>query len=63
MRIIIATIKSWNIERAYALQERYRGIHDIVVYTDKEEFNIDNIGDFKPDYIFLPNNIFYLQLL
>ena len=55
MRIIIATIKSWNIERAYALQERYRGIHDIVVYTDKEEFNIDNISNFKPDYIFLPH--------
>lgn len=55
MRIIIATIKSWNIERAYALQERYKGIHDIAVYTNKEEFNIDNISNFKPDYIFLPH--------
>lgn len=55
MRIIIATIKSWNIERAYALQEQYKGIHDIVVYADKEEFNINNISDFNPDYIFLPH--------
>lgn len=55
MRIIIATIKSWNIERAYALQEQYQGIHDIVVYTKKEELTVDNISDFKPDIIFLPH--------
>ena len=26
MKIIIATIKSWNIERAYAMQKQYEGI-------------------------------------
>ena len=55
MRIIIATIKSWNIERAKALQKKYEDIHDIVIYTNKEELNINNIYNFKPDYIFLPH--------
>ena len=36
MKIIIATIKSWNIERAYAMQKQYEGIHEIRVITKKE---------------------------
>lgn len=55
MKIIIATIKSWNIERAKALQKKYQGTHDIVIYTTKEEFTADNVRDFCPDYIFLPH--------
>ena len=55
MRIIIATVKSWNIERAQALQKQYAGVHDIVVYTTKEEFTVDNVRDFNPDYIFMPH--------
>lgn len=55
MRIIIATIKSWNIERAEAMQKKYQGVHEIVIYTSKEEFTSDNVRDFCPDYIFLPH--------
>lgn len=55
MRVIIATIKSWNIERAKALQKQYERVHDIVIYTTKEEFTADNVCDFRPDYIFLPH--------
>lgn len=55
MRIIIATVKSWNIERAKALQKQYENVHDIVLYTTKEEFTIDNVRIFNPDYIFMPH--------
>ncbi|MBD5452376.1 MAG: methionyl-tRNA formyltransferase [Lachnospiraceae bacterium] len=55
MRIIIATVKSWNIERAKALQKQYEGVHDIVIYTTKEEYTIDNVRNFNPDYIFMPH--------
>ncbi|MDE7268193.1 MAG: methionyl-tRNA formyltransferase [Lachnospiraceae bacterium] len=55
MRIIIATVKSWNIERAKALQKQYESVHDIVIYTTKEEYTIDNVRDFNPDYIFMPH--------
>lgn len=55
MKIIIATIKSWNIERAKALQEKYAGIHEIIVYTQKEEFTVENVKAFEPDYILMPH--------
>ena len=55
MKIIIATIKSWNIERAKVLQKKYEGVHEIVIYTAREEFTSDNVCDFRPDYIFLPH--------
>lgn len=55
MRIIIATIKSWNIRHAQALQMQYEGMHEIVIYTQKEEFTADNIRNFNPDYVLLPH--------
>lgn len=55
MKIIIATIKSWNIQRAKALQEKYAGIHEIVVYTEKSEFTVESVEAFGPDYILLPH--------
>lgn len=55
MKIIIATAKSWNIEHAYELQKKYKGIHDIIIYTSRDEFNADSVSDFKPDYIFIPH--------
>lgn len=55
MRIIIATVKSWNIERAKALQKQYESVHDIVIYTTSEEFTINNVRNFNPDYIFMPH--------
>lgn len=60
MRIIIATIKQWNIERAIKLQEQYKQLHEIRLITQKEEFTYDNICDFDPDYIFLPHWSYYI---
>lgn len=55
MRIIIATIKSWNIERAEALQKKYEGSCDIIIYTAKEELTLESVCEFDPDYIFFPH--------
>lgn len=55
MKIIIATVKSWNIERAQALQKQYEGVHEIVIYTQKDEFTIENVRRVNPDYILLPH--------
>ena len=55
MKIIIATIKSWNIERAYAMQKQYEGIHEIKVFTKKEELTPAAVTEFQPVYIFLPH--------
>lgn len=55
MKIMIATMKSWNIERAKALQKKYAGVHDIVIYTEKSELTIENVEAFSPDYILFPH--------
>lgn len=55
MKIIIATIKSWNIERAYALQEQVQKEHEILVYTKKEELTVEKIKKFNPDLILMPH--------
>lgn len=60
MKIIIATVKSWNIERAQALQKQYDGVHDIVIYTKKEELTIEHVCHVNPDYILLPHWSFFI---
>jgi methionyl-tRNA formyltransferase len=61
MKIIIATIKSWNIERAFKLKEKYKGVHEVEVYTDKDEFNYENVSAFEPDYIFFPHWSYFIS--
>lgn len=60
MRVIIATIKSWNMERAQALQKQYEGVHEIVIYTQKEELTVNNVRIFNPDYILLPHWSYFI---
>ena len=55
MKVIIATLKSWNISHAQALQKQYEGVHEIVIYTAKEEFTADRVRECNPDYILLPH--------
>lgn len=55
MKIIIATIKSWNIKRAKALQEKYAGIHNIEILTEKSQLTVESVKAFKPDYILFPH--------
>lgn len=55
MRIIIATIKSWNIENAKALRKKCEGSHEVIIYTEKEELDIECVKSFNPDYIFFPH--------
>ena len=55
MRVIIATIKSWNIENAERLRKKYVGEHEILVLTDRKELCLEQLGTFKPDFIFFPH--------
>lgn len=55
MKIIIATIKPWNIERAEIFKNLNKGIYDIITYTDKAELTYENIIKFNPDFIFFPH--------
>lgn len=61
MRIIIATIKSWNIERAMRLKQKYDGQHEIIIYTKKEELTSESVSRFNPDYILFPHWSYYIS--
>lgn len=55
MRIVIATIKSWNIENANKLMELYKNQWKIKVITSKADLTKSLLDEFKPDYIFFPH--------
>jgi len=53
-KIIIATIKSWNIEEAHRFAKN--NITSVVkLITSKEELNYNDIKSFNPKYIFSPH--------
>ncbi len=55
MKIIIATIKSWNIEYARKLQQNLSAEHTVQIIDKKEDLQLDFIKTFDPDYIFFPH--------
>ena len=54
-RVVIATIKSWNIKNAYKLKDLYRDKYEIVVLSAKEELKKELINKFNPRWIFFPH--------
>ncbi|QNU67122.1 methionyl-tRNA formyltransferase [Ruminiclostridium herbifermentans] len=56
MKIIIATIKSWNIENAKILKQNISS-EDINVHiiTQKEQLDFTSLKEYNPDYIFFPH--------
>ncbi len=55
MKIVIATIKSWNIEYARELQNHYKELCETTVITNKEELEAFDLERFSPDYVFFPH--------
>lgn len=55
MKIVIATVKSWNIEKAKKLKEEMKGKHDITILTSKEEFTVATLDAIKPEIVLLPH--------
>jgi methionyl-tRNA formyltransferase len=54
MKIIIATIKSWNIENAMRFKADNPKI-DVKIITEKSEFTEAVVRDINPDYVFIPH--------
>lgn len=54
MKIIIATIKSYNIENALKLKKIYP-THQIEIITSKFDLTEENLRAIEPDYIFFPH--------
>lgn len=54
-KIIIATIKSWNIENAKKFKIKNRQLFDVHIVTKKTGFTLEKVNKIKPDYIFFPH--------
>jgi len=54
-KVVIATIKSWNIRNAYKFKELYKDKYEIVIITDKRELSKKNVSRINPEWIFLPH--------
>lgn len=55
MKLIICTIKSWNIENAKSFIIKYSNEHTIKLITEKDDLSQTFLKEFKPDYIFFPH--------
>ena len=53
--VVICTHKSWNINNAEKLKEKYDGVYDISVITEKEQLNAEVLMEINPKYIFFPH--------
>ena len=54
-RIIIATIKSWNIRNARAFPPRHRRRFHIRLIHDREQLTYASVRAFNPRFIFVPH--------
>jgi methionyl-tRNA formyltransferase len=54
-RILIATIKSWNINNAEEFKHNNKEKYDVFIVSQKEDLNKEFVDKIKPDYIFFPH--------
>lgn len=54
-KIVIATIKSWNIKNAKSFISKNEGKYQIKLITNKDDFKNFDYNDFSPDFIFFPH--------
>lgn len=55
MRVMIVTIKSWNIQNAEKIMSEYSREIEWMLISDKDDFNVNAVRKFDPDYIFFPH--------
>lgn len=54
-KIIIATIRSWNISNAERFKEIYKERYETFIFTTKEELTYRSLEKIAPRYIFSPH--------
>ncbi|NFA59982.1 methionyl-tRNA formyltransferase [Clostridium sporogenes] len=55
MKIIIATIKSWNVKNADKFRRDNDYEHDVFIITNKDDLTYEKVSEINPEYIFLPH--------
>lgn len=55
MKIIIATIKSWNVKNADKFRRDNYYEHGVFIITNKDDLTYEKVSRINPEYIFLPH--------
>lgn len=55
MKIIIATIKSWNVKNAHKFRRDNDYEHDVFIVTNKDDLTYERVREINPEYIFFPH--------
>ena len=55
MKVMIATVKEWNIRFAFEFAKKYSNTYNIKIISSKSELSLPLIQNFQPDYIFFPH--------
>ncbi len=53
-RVVVATIKPWNIKNAVALKKRLK-VHKVSLITRPEDLTVKKLRNLNPDYVFFPH--------
>lgn len=53
--ILVVTLKSWNVKNAIQLKEDMKDNFNVHIITNKEDFNVENVSNINPSYIFIPH--------
>lgn len=54
MKILVVTIKSWNISNAITFKNKYNE-YEVEIITERDKFNLNIVESFNPDFIFFPH--------
>ena len=54
-KIVVATIKPWNIEDAQKFKEKFSDQVDLILITKKEDLTFDNFKKINPKFVFFPH--------
>ena len=54
-KLIIATVKPWNIKNSLKMRAGYKDNYDISIISSKGELTLDNVERLNPKYIFFPH--------
>ena len=54
-KIIITTVKSWNIKNAFRFKELYKNKYEVIILDDKDKFKKEIIDSINPKWIFFPH--------
>jgi len=54
MKVLIATVKSWNINNAIKFKKNNKNI-DTYIITDKQDLTYDKLKKINPQYVFFPH--------